>query len=68
MTMGMLFPEDILYDKCCEVLQLDEFDNEIFQSEIEQISVPKPNVLTFIFKDGHKQTVHRSFTLGSMDT
>lgn len=51
-------PEDILYAKCCEVLQLDEFDNEIFQSEIKQIIVPEPNVLTFIFKDGHKQTVH----------
>ncbi|WP_295120949.1 recombinase family protein [Ruminococcus sp.] len=51
-------PEDILYEKCCEVLQLDEFDNEVFQSEIESITVPKPNVLTFIFKDGHKQTVH----------
>lgn len=51
-------PEDILYDKCCEVLQLDEFDNEIFQSEIKQITVPEPNVLTFVFKDGHKRAVH----------
>ena len=51
-------PEDILYEKCCEVLMLDEFDNEVFQSEIEFISVPKPNELTFVFKDGHKQTVH----------
>ncbi len=51
-------PEDILYEKCCEVLQLDEFDNEIFQSEIKQILVPEPNVLTFIFKDSHEQTVH----------
>ena len=51
-------PEDILYDKCCEVLQLDEFDNEVFQSEIKQIIVPEPNVLTFVFKDGHKRTVH----------
>lgn len=51
-------PEDILYEKCCEVLMLDEFNNEVFQSEIEFISVPKPNELTFVFKDGHKQTVH----------
>ena len=49
--------EDILYDKVCEVLQLDEFDNEVFQSEIENILVLKPNVLTFLFKDGHEQTV-----------
>ncbi|MBQ8961565.1 MAG: recombinase family protein [Ruminococcus sp.] len=50
-------PEDILYDKCCEVLELDEFDNEVFQSEIKQIFVPQPNVLTFVFHDGHEQTV-----------
>ena len=50
-------PEDILYDKCCEVLEIDEFDTEIFQSEIKQIIVPEPNVLTFIFQDGHEQTV-----------
>lgn len=50
-------PEDILYDKCCEVLEIDEFDTEIFQSEIKQIIVPEPNVLTFVFKDGHKRTV-----------
>ena len=34
-------PEDILYEKVCEVLQLDEFDDEVFQSEIEDILVPK---------------------------
>lgn len=50
-------PEDILYDKACEVLQLDEFDNEVFQAEIESISVSKANALTFIFMDGHEQTV-----------
>ena len=51
-------PEDILYDKCCEVLEIDEFDTEIFQCEIKQIIVPEPNLLTFIFKDGREQTVH----------
>lgn len=51
-------PEDILYEKVCEVLQLDEFDDEIFQTEIEDILVPEANVLTFIFMDGHEQTVH----------
>lgn len=50
-------PEDTLCKACCEVLQLDEFDNEIFQSEIKQILVPKPNLLTFIFHDGHERTV-----------
>ena len=49
---------NILYDKACEVLQLDEFDNEVFQAEIESISVSKANALTFIFMDGHEQTVH----------
>lgn len=51
-------PEDILYDKCCEVLELSEFDAEVFRAEIEDILVPKANVLTFLFKDGHEQTVH----------
>ncbi len=51
-------PEDILYEKCCKFLQLDEFDNEIFQGKIKQIIVPEPNVLTFIFQNGHKQNVH----------
>ena len=51
-------PEDILYDKCCEVLELPEFDAEVFRAEIEDILVPKANVLTFLFKDGHEQTVH----------
>ena len=50
-------PEDILYDKACEVLQLDEFDEKVFHNEVESILVPKPNVLTFLFKDGHEQTV-----------
>ena len=50
-------PEDILYNKCCKVLETDKFDTEIFQSKIKQILVPEPNVLTFIFKDGHKETI-----------
>lgn len=51
-------PEDILYDKCCEVLELSEFDAEVFRAEIEDILVPKANVLTFIFRNGEKRTVH----------
>lgn len=51
-------PEDILFKCSCEVLQLDEFDNDVFHDEIEQIIVPEPNMLTFVFKDGHEQTVH----------
>ncbi len=51
-------PEDTLYKACCEVLQLDEFNNEIFQKQIKQILVPEPNLLTFIFHDGHKETIH----------
>ena len=34
-------PEDILYDKCCEVLELPEFDAEVFRAEIEDILVRK---------------------------
>ena len=51
-------PEDILYQCACEVLRLDEFDEEIFHSMIESITIPKPNAITFIFKTGHEQTVH----------
>lgn len=50
-------PEDILYKACCEVLKINEFDEGLFQKQIKQIVVPKPNLLTFIFHDGYKETV-----------
>ena len=50
-------PEDKIYAACCEVLALEEFDEEIFKKHIRQITVPEPNLLTFQFADGHEQTV-----------
>ncbi len=50
-------PEDTLCKACCEALKINEFDEEFFQKQIKQILVPEPNLLTFIFNDGHKETV-----------
>lgn len=36
-------PEDTLYDKVCEVLEIYEFDAEVFQAEIKNILVSKAN-------------------------
>lgn len=47
-------PENTLISVCCEVLGISEFDEDIFQENIEKILVPKPNELIFIFADGHE--------------
>ena len=49
--------EEKLYAACCDALELSEFDEEIFKSEIEQIIVPAPNKLEFIFHSGTTKTV-----------
>ena len=50
-------PENTLYSVCCEVLNISDFDENIFQSEIEQIVIPAPNQLKFIFHNGTRKTV-----------
>jgi len=50
-------PEDTLYKACCEALKINEFDESFFQKQIKQILVTKPNLLIFIFHDGHEETV-----------
>lgn len=50
-------PEDKLYAACCEALEISDFDEDIFQSEIQQIIVPAPNQLEFIFHKGTTKTV-----------
>ena len=47
-------PENTLISVCCEVLGISEFNEDIFENQIEKILVPKPNELTFIFTDGHE--------------
>lgn len=49
-------PENTLYSVCCKVLDLQKFDADIFAQRIERILVLEPNMLTFIFCDGHKVT------------
>ncbi len=50
-------PEEKLYAACCEVLAISDLDEDIFQSEIQQIIVPAPNQLEFIFHNGTTKTV-----------
>ena len=50
-------PEEKLYTACCEVLGISEFDEDIFQSKIQQIVIPAPNRIKFIFTDGTRKTV-----------
>ena len=50
-------PENTLYSVCCEVLNISDFDENIFQSEIEQIVIPAPNQLKVIFHNGTRKTV-----------
>lgn len=46
-------PESTLYSVAAEVLELDEFDTLVFTDKIFELQVPEPNILVFIFRDGH---------------
>lgn len=48
--------EDILKEKCAEVLGLAEYDATIFQARIASIIIPDDGVLVFTFKDGTERT------------
>jgi len=45
-------PEPILLSLTADMLGLDQFDEAVFQSQVKQIKVPKPNQLIYIFQDG----------------
>lgn len=47
-------PEDILMDAARQVLGLPTFDEVAFEEQIFEIRVPGPNLLVFIFWDGHE--------------
>ena len=49
-------PEDILKEKCTEVLGLAEYDPNVLSGKITAIAVPDDGVLVFTFKDGTEQT------------
>jgi hypothetical protein len=46
-------PEDILELKCAEILEISEFNSEIFDSKIQSIEILDNN-LVFIFKNGKR--------------
>ncbi|MDE7364510.1 MAG: recombinase family protein [Ruminococcus sp.] len=47
-------PENTLIGVCCDVLELQEFNVDIFENRIEKILVPAPNEVIFIFRDGRE--------------
>lgn len=49
--------EEKLYAACCEVLGISEFDEELFQSKVQQIMIPAPNCIKFIFHNSTAKTV-----------
>ena len=49
-------PEDILKEKCTEILGLAEYDPNVLSGKITAIAVPDDGVLVFTFKDGTEQT------------
>lgn len=51
-------PENTLTDLCCKILGIQEFDADILEQQIDQILVPKPNELIFVFRDGHTISTH----------
>lgn len=50
-------PENTLISVCCEVLEIPEFDANIFEKQIKRLIVPAPNEVIFIFRDGHEISV-----------
>ena len=50
-------PEQILMSKTCEVLGINNFDENLFSKNIKQILVPNHELLTFVFHDGNEVTL-----------
>lgn len=46
-------PDETLCTVTAEVLEISEFDAEVFEETINKITVPEANHLIFHFKDGH---------------
>jgi len=49
-------PEKMLHNATAEVLGLDEFDEDVFSQQIEEVIVIGDDTLTFRFYDGHEVT------------
>ena len=50
-------PQEILMSKTCEVLGINNFDENLFSKNIKQILVPNHELLTFVFYDGNEFTL-----------
>ena len=55
--MGQKIPENILLEITCSLLNINEPDDSVIKSNIEEIVVPERNALIFRFKDGHEKRV-----------
>ncbi|GHT78031.1 hypothetical protein FACS1894104_0600 [Actinomycetota bacterium] len=51
-------PDDILKEKCTEVLGLDEYSADVFTAKVKEIIVPDDGVLVFVFRDGTEVPAH----------
>lgn len=49
--------EEILMSKTCEVLDISDFNEDLFKEKIKQILVPKQEHFTFVFYDGKEVEV-----------
>lgn len=50
-------PEDILKQKCAEVMEISVYDSERFRETVSSITVPDDNILVFTFYDGSERTI-----------
>ena len=50
-------PEDILKQKCAEVMGISVYDSERFRETVSSITVPDDNILVFTFYDGSERTI-----------
>ena len=50
-------PEEILMSKICEVLGINDFNEDLFKEKIKHIIVPESGLLTFVFHDGNEVTL-----------
>ena len=50
--------EDVLKKECAKVLELEDFDDEVFSKKVEKITVPETGMMIFTFKDGSELEHH----------
>lgn len=50
-------PEEILMSKTCEVLGINNFNEDLFNEKIKQIIVSEIGLLTFVFHEGGEVTL-----------